>query len=125
MRISSVVVSMRLPRWHSCHFRDVSFNATQQAGEVGSVPQYSLQLTDGAPASPVRLIDERSTTHAVPRHPVRRCVSPIALGDPRDKPTGSCTYQASRLLGCCGVATEKKSKVHGCPLSGQKRTYSR
>src|SRR5262245_8165049 len=110
MRISSVVVSMRLPRWHSRHFRDVSFNATQQAEEVGSVPQYSIQLTDGvtdgAPASPVRLIDERSTTHAVPRHPVRRCVSPIALGDPRDRPKGSCTYQASRPLAV--LRTKKK-----------------
>ena len=35
MRISSVVVSMRLPRWHSRHFRDVSFNAMQQTGEGG------------------------------------------------------------------------------------------
>lgn len=35
MMISSVVVSMRLPRRHSRHFRDVSFTATQQAREGG------------------------------------------------------------------------------------------
>ena len=51
-------------------------------GKVGSVTQYSLHLTDGAPANPVGLIGERSTTHAVPRHPVLRCAFPMPLWDP-------------------------------------------
>ena len=58
--------------------------------------QYSLHLTDGAPANPVGLIGERSTTHAVPRHPVLRCAFPMPLWDPDTAERES--IHASRIL---------------------------
>jgi hypothetical protein len=51
----------------------LSSTLRNKQGKVGSVTQYSLQLTDGAPANPVGLTEERSTIHAVPRNRAAVC----------------------------------------------------